>query len=192
MIREAIVTTMAADDSVHIAPMGVHERGEYLVLAPFRPSRSLDNILYRQAAVVNYTDDVRIIAGCLSGRFDWPVLPAEIVSGARLRDTLSHVELELCRTEVSEDRTWLWCKPVYHGMHKPFGGFNRAQSSVLEAAILVSRLHLLPWEKIETELEYLRIGLNKTAGPHELEAWQWLMDVVEQYADTHQLHKETP
>ena len=52
---------------------------------------------------------------------------------------------------------------------------------MLEAAILVSRLHMLPLEKIESEIDYLRIGLDKTAGDKEREAWGWLMAVIEQH-----------
>ena len=37
----------------------------------------------------------------------------------------------------------------------PFRGFNRAQAAVVEAAILVSRLHMLPPDKIEREIGYL-------------------------------------
>jgi hypothetical protein len=65
--------------------------------------------------------------------------------------------------------------------HAPFKGFNRAQYSVLEAAILISRLNRLPLTKIEAEIDYLRIGLEKTAGDRELEAWGWLMAVIEKF-----------
>jgi len=51
----------------------------------------------------------------------------------------------------------------------------------LEAAILISRLELLPLQKIESEIEYLRIGLEKTAGERELEAWGWIMEVLENF-----------
>ena len=60
-------------------------------------------------------------------------------------------------------------------MHRPFQGFNRAQAAVLELAILVSRLDRLPFDKIAHEIEYLRIALEKTAGPRERESWNWLM-----------------
>ncbi|MGH9904798.1 MAG: DUF447 family spectrin-like domain-containing protein, partial [Pyrinomonadaceae bacterium] len=49
---------------------------------------------------------------------------------------------------------------------------------VLECAILVSRLHMLPREKIESELNYLTIAIDKTAGPREREAWEWLMEAI--------------
>jgi hypothetical protein len=52
---------------------------------------------------------------------------------------------------------------------------------VLEAAILVSRLSMLPREKVDAEIAYLRIAIDKTAGPEEREAWDWLMDAVKQF-----------
>jgi uncharacterized protein len=57
-------------------------------------------------------------------------------------------------------------------------GLNRAQAAVVEGAILVSRLHLLPPEKIDAETAYLRIAIGKTAGDHELEAWRWLEEAI--------------
>ena len=47
-----------------------------------------------------------------------------------------------------------------------------------DAAILVSRLHLLPMEKIEREIAYLTIAVEKTAGPRERQAWDWLMERI--------------
>lgn len=181
MIREAVVTSRDADGGTHIAPMGVHERGELLGLAPFRPSTTLGNVLRERCVVINYTDDVRVIAGALTGRTDWPLAPAERIPGMRLRDALAHVELKLEHSEEDDQRSWLWCRPVHEATHRPFRGFNRAQMSVLEAAILVSRLDRLPWDKIRRELDYLEIGLRKTAGPRELEAWDWLMQAVQHH-----------
>jgi hypothetical protein len=80
--------------------------------------------------------------------------------------------------EHDDERPRLYFHLAHEANHAPFRGFNRAQFAVLEAAILVSRLHFLPWSKIERELDYLRIGLDKTAGPRELEAWSWLMAAV--------------
>ena len=52
---------------------------------------------------------------------------------------------------------------------------------MVEAAILVSRLHMLPEQKIRSELEYLDIAIKKTAGDKERTAWQWLMEKVDGY-----------
>lgn len=178
MIFETIVTSCARDGTPHIAPMGVHVLEQDYLIMPFRPSTTLNNLLDTGCAVINATDDMRIFAGCLTGRRDWPLERAEHVPAVRLRDALSHSEVELVRTEHDELRPKLYCRAVHRANHRPFRGFNRAQHSVIEAAILVSRLHLLPADKIDRELDYLRIGLDKTAGPHEREAWDWLMTAV--------------
>ncbi len=68
---------------------------------------------------------------------------------------------------------------VHQESHAPFRGFNRAQAAVLEAAILVSRLHMLSPEKVARDIDYLRIAVGKTAGPKEWQAWDWLMARIE-------------
>ncbi|MDD2724026.1 MAG: DUF447 family protein [Methylovulum sp.] len=178
MIQETIVTTQSGAGLAHIAPMGVHLQEDGFVILPFRPSTTLDNLLANPVAVLNYCDDVRVFAGCLSGRRDWPLLAAEKVAAPVLACALAHTEVEVVRVEDDATRPKLFCKAVHSVNHAPFTGFNRAQFAVLEAAILVSRLHLLPVAKIDAELAYLKIGFDKTAGEREREAWAWLMDRV--------------
>lgn len=175
MIQEVIVTCRSTDGENQIAPMGVVWREEEVVVAPFRPSRTLNNILASECAVINYCDDVRVFAGCLTGRYDWPLLEAEKVSAPRLANALAHTEVQLMRVEEDPIRPRLICKPLFQANHRPFQGFNRAQSAVLELAILVSRLGRLSHEKIENEIAYLTIAIEKTAGDREKEAWDWLM-----------------
>ena len=182
MIQETIVTTVNSSGMAHIAPMGIHAESrtaDELVILPFRPSATLDNLLASRTAVINYCDDVRVFAGCLTGRRDWPLKPAEKINGQVLTAALAHSEVELVRVEEDPVRPKLFCKAVHSVNHAPFRGFNRAQFSVLEAAILISRLRRLPLEKIESEIDYLRIGLEKTAGDREREAWGWLMAVID-------------
>ena len=183
-IWEVIVTTLSPAGAVHIAPMGIREDEEQILLQPFRPSTTLENMLATGCAVVNYSDDVRVFAGCLTGRRNWATAPASTVRGRRLEDALAHREVTVGRVEDDDVRPRLWCTSLAFESHAPFRGFNRAQAAVLEAAILVSRLHLLPREKVDAELKYLEIGLSKTAGPAELEAWTWLMERVEAYRAT--------
>ena len=181
MIQELIVSTKNREGVVHLAPMGVHVNGDELIILPFRPSTTLRNLVVTGDAVLNYCDDVRVFAGCLTGRRDWALNPAEKIQGAVLACALAHTEVELVRIEEDDTRPRLFCTAVHTVNHAPFKGFNRAQFAVLEAAILISRLKMLPLEKIETEIDYLRIGLEKTAGDNELEAWGWLMAVIEQH-----------
>jgi hypothetical protein len=83
--------------------------------------------------------------------------------------------------DVDEDdvRPRFRCEILREEIHAPFRGYNRAKSAVIEVAILVSRLDRLPREKIESEIAYLKIAIEKTAGPEELEAWGWLMEKIE-------------
>ncbi|QWF69500.1 DUF447 family protein [Methylomonas paludis] len=181
MIQETIVTTINAQGMAHIAPMGVHVVQNQFVILPFKPAQTLSNLLETKTAVINYCDDVRVFAGCLTGRRDWPLRAAEQLSGWYLADALAHAELVLERVEDDEVRPKLFCRAIHTANHKPFQGFNRGQYAVLEAAILVSRLGRLPWEKIVSELDYLRIGLEKTAGDREWQAWGWLIELIEQH-----------
>jgi uncharacterized protein len=184
MVRETILTTISGDDRVHIAPMGIIADGDGWIIAPFRPSTTLDNLRAVPFAIANYSDDVRIFAGCLTGRFDWPTTAADEVPVPRLAHALAHAELAVTRVTEDEQRPRFHCRVVRLLSHTPFEGFNRAKAAVVEAAILVSRLNFLPKEKIEKEIAYLEIAVSKTAGATEGEAWNWLMEKIRaHYAD---------
>jgi hypothetical protein len=178
-IRESIVTTLNPDGTAHVAPLGVIVEAPYLVIAPFHPSRTLDNLRRHPFACVNYTADVRVFAGCVTRRQrDWPVLAAERTTGWRLASALAHSEVEVVEVVEDPQRPRFRCGTVHEVAHAPFLGFNRAQAAVIEGAILVSRLHMLPADKVEQEFGYLKIAIAKTAGASEAEAWGWLMDAV--------------
>jgi len=181
MIRETIVTTLNTEGNVHIAPLGLIADEEGWILAPFKPSTTLDNLRANRYAVANFTDDVLIFAGCLTGNRDWPTRPATRVPGMILDGALAHAELKVDRVEEDEQRPRFYCKVLFEASHAPFKGFNRAQAAVIEAAILASRLHMLPREKIERELGYLQIWVEKTAGPREHEAWRLLVEKIEDH-----------
>ncbi len=72
------------------------------------------------------------------------------------------------------------CRVAHQASHAPFQGFNRAQAAVIEGAVLVSRLHMLPRAEVEAELARLDVTVGKTAGPSETEAWTWLKDKAAQ------------
>lgn len=181
MIHETIVTTVSLQGEVHVTPFGVRHDNGLLVIAPYRPSTTLDNILATGNAIVNLTDDVRVFAGSLTGRKVWQLHPADKVQGFRLADTLVHQELRLVKMEDDSVRPQLFMQVIHEVNHKPFQGFNRAQAAVIELAVLVSRLKRLPMEKIQQEMEYLKIAIEKTAGDRELEAWTWLAEAVENH-----------
>ena len=190
LIYESIITTLSGDGSVHIAPMGVWQEDDLIVLAPFRPSTTLDNLVRSGNVVVNASDDVRVFAGCLTGRRDWPTRPATRIEGRVLAAALAHVEYRVERINDDSVRPCFYCREVHRETHAPFPGFNRAQAAVIEAAILVSRLHMLSSAKIEREIDYLSIAIDKTAGPREREAWAWLLEKIAAFRAENKL--ETP
>jgi hypothetical protein len=177
-IFETVVTSVSSAGVPHIAPMGVRYRGEHVVLMPFKPSTTLDNITASGHAVLNVVTDTRVFAGCVTGRRAWPTMPAERVPGVRLSVALSHLELALHECHDDAQRPVLILRRVHEATHAPFVGLNRAQAAVVEGAVLVSRLHMLPQQKIHTEMAYLQIAIDKTAGPAEHEAFGWLLEAV--------------
>lgn len=187
MIFETIITSVDVAGNAHIAPFGVRYEGDLVVISPYKPSTTLDNILATKCAVMNSTDDVRVFAGALTNRKVGELVSintasqANKIKGFRLVDCLAHVELALLEVRDDATRPQLITKKVAEFNHKPFAGFNRAQAAVIELAVLVSRLHLLPKDKIMCELEYLKIAIDKTAGEREKQAWAWLTEAAENF-----------
>jgi uncharacterized protein len=182
MIRETIVSTMSRAGQVHFAPIGLIAENGGWIIAPFRPSVTLDNMRDVPFAVANFTDDVRVFAGCLTGRADhWPTAACSAIHIPRLASALAHAELAVSLTTGDEERPRFHCRVLCIGSHAPFQGFNRAKAAIIEASILVSRLNMLPRDKIEREIAYLEIAVGKTASPEEEEAWAWLMERIRQF-----------
>ena len=175
MIRETIVTTMSQSGALHITPFGIIADGAGWVIAPFHPSVTIDNLRAVPFCVANYTDDVRIFAGCLTGRRDWPTVASDKVPVPRLAAALAHAELAVASVTEDAQRPRFHCRVMHRASHAPFEGLNRAKAAVVEAAILVSRLDMLARDKVEQEMAYLATAVSKTAGPAEQEAWDWLL-----------------
>ncbi|MBL8351733.1 MAG: DUF447 family protein [Burkholderiaceae bacterium] len=185
-IFETVITTVDSAGVGHVAPMGVRYRSTPdgrpgVVLMPFKPSTTLANIVATGCAVLNLVTDTRVFAACVTGRRDAQVLallPAQRVAGLRLGLALRHVELQLVECRDDDQRPRLHLAAVHEAEHAPFIGLNRAQAAVIEGAVLVSRLQLLPADKIRREMAYLQIAIDKTAGAAEHEAWRWLREAV--------------
>ncbi|PNG26121.1 DUF447 domain-containing protein [Methylocella silvestris] len=175
MIREVVVTTMNVSGAPHLAPLGAIADGEGWILAPFRPSTTLDNLKAVPFAVANYIDDARVFAGLVTGRRDWPLQKTIEGRPPRLAGALAHAQLTVIDVEDHIQRPRFRCRVASVETHAPFEGLNRAKNAVLEGAVLITRLNMLPREKIDGELAYLSIAIEKTAGPDEREAWSWLI-----------------
>lgn len=180
-ILETVVATINPDGSHHIAPYGLIQDGAGWIIAPFRPSPAIENLRRGPYAVASSPYDLRVIAGAVTGRREWATEPADKVPGLRLKDAFGHLELEVTSFQDDATRPHFRCRVVHAASHRPFVGYNRAQAAIIEAAILVTRLHMLPREKVEAEMAYLAIAVSKTAGAAETEAWEWLTEKVRGY-----------
>ena len=170
MIIETIVTTLADDGTVNVAPMGVEWGEEAIVLKPFIDTATYRNLVATGAAVVNVTDDVGVFARGAIGSPRCPTVPAIAIPGVVLAECCSWRELRVRQIDSTPPRARVEADVVHRGTRREFIGFNRAQHAVLEAAIYATRLHLLPRLFVESELARLQVIVDKTAGDREQEA----------------------
>lgn len=182
MIIEGIVTSLDATGRLNVAPMGpiVHGDFQHLTLRPFQPSTTFNNLMATRCGVFHVTDDVLLIARIISGTLTESVAtePAVTVPGQTLRDCCRAFEFTIHSVDDSEPRSRMEATVVHCQERRPFSGFNRARHAVLEAAILATRLHLLPAQQVRLHLELLEPAVQKTAGEPELQAWQLLHDYI--------------
>ena len=181
MIFEVVIVTVDSKNKPHVAPMGVTKKKDSIILKPFKPSQTLDNILTTKIAVLNTVTDVRVFAACITGRKKFDLKPVEGRLGFRLKNTISYTYLKLENFLDNNLRPQLIMKQESTCQVSEFLGLNRAQAAVIEGAILTSRLNIIPIEKILSEMKYLRTAISKTAGPKEKEAWAWLEEAVNLY-----------
>jgi uncharacterized protein len=178
VILETIVTTVAEDGVVNCAPMGVEWGEDAIVLKPFLETATYRNVLATGAAIVNLIDDVRVFARAAISNPEYPTIPAVAVRGVVLADCCSWRELAVRTIDSTPPRSRIEATVVHRGTRREFIGFNRARHAVLEAAIYITRLHLLPRAFIESELARLQIIVDKTAGAPEFEAMALLTEHV--------------
>ncbi len=181
-VRETIVTTKNIDESIKVSPLGIYLENSILKIRPFKPSVSLENILRNKSGVINYIDDVRIFASCITKKdININFKKVNCIDCSRVDGAISHTEFVVEHVEDDNERPTIICKPVNEEIHKIYYGLNRAKSAVLELCILASRLGIIEDKKIQDEIKYLKIAIDKTAGKNEFEAWTWLNDYINTY-----------
>ncbi len=172
-ILEGIVTTLNADGSVNIAPMGpvVDESWDTFVLRPFNDSTTCENLMRTREGVLHVTDDVELFAqaavGSVNAKFreDAPLV---------LADVCRWFAFQITSIDASHERVVMIARTTERGVHREFFGFNRAKHAVIEAAILATRIHLLPAEEISAEFSRLKIIVEKTGSAAEHRAFAFL------------------
>ncbi len=182
LILESIVTTRNADGTTNVAPMGpiVDEGITRLLLRPFRSSTTYANLVRTRCGVCHVTDDVLLFAQAAINQIDpWPDLrTAAVIAGDVLTGACRWFEFRVTNIDDASERTEMTAEVVHQGRLRDFFGFNRAKHAVLEAAILATRLHLLPRADVLAQLDALRTPVEKTAGPRELQAFRMLESYI--------------
>jgi hypothetical protein len=184
MILEGIVTTINEDDSTNISPMGpivdASSMDEFQ-LRPFNTSTTYKNLKRISFGVLHVTDDVVLLAKAAVGKLQPE--PKLISTGAGrgriIADACRWYAFEVVVLDDAAERTTIDCRVVDEGRIRDFFGFNRAKHAVLEAAILATRVHLLPADEIRTQYDKLRVLVEKTAGPAEHEAFAYLEGFID-------------
>ncbi|MCA9269775.1 MAG: DUF447 family protein [Planctomycetales bacterium] len=183
MILEGIVTTENADGSVNVSPMGplVDDDMNTLVLRPFKTSTTFANLQRTGEGVFHVTDNVEMLAQAAIGSVDPPpvFLSCDDTSGKILADACRWYAFRVDECDDREQRAQIHCTVVARGALRDFIGFNRAKHAVLEAAIMATRLHILPAAQIDDEMRRLAVIVDKTAGEQERRALSLLESYIE-------------
>ena len=182
MILEGLVTTTGPDGAMHLAPMGPRVEPDWsgFLLRPFPTSQTYRNLKAHGQGVLHVTDDVLVLARAAVGRCPpQPARPAEHVAGFVLTQACRFYEFVVRSMDESQERVQIRAEVVHRGTLREFFGLNRAKHAVVEAAILATRLHLIPPAEVRADYQKLRILVDKTGGPAEQAAFAFLTDHVE-------------
>jgi len=178
MILEGIITTINPDSSVNIAPMGpiVDPEMKTLLLRPFQTSTTYANLKRLGESVFHVTDDVELLAHAAVGQLNQlpPLVPATAVNGQILAEACRWYALRVRSIDDRQPRTEIIADVVDEGRVRDFFGFNRAKHAVVEAAILATRVEILPIDEILAEFKRLAVPVEKTGGDAELRAFRFL------------------
>lgn len=175
MIIETVVTSVNEDGSANIAPMGAVTEAagwEQFELRPFDTARTCGNLLRTRGGVLHLTDDPLLFAQAIAG--EWPEPPALVPFGPegdrRIAGAVAAHRFRVVWSESRNGRTVLRCRTMESTSEGQWCGLSRARSAVIEAAVLVSRLGLIPDDQIARELERLAAVVSRTGGEREQRA----------------------
>jgi len=178
---ETVVTTTGNEGVVNCAAMGVRWGEEELVFWPCDATRTLRNLRRHGEAVVHLTDDVLLFVESALGHPHPAMRPATAIAGSVIEEANSWREVVVTEITPGTDelpRSRVRARVVAWGTgdREPLG-LCRARHAAVEASILASRLEWLGAEHVWAELGRLQELVDKTAGPRERAA----MDYVRRY-----------
>jgi hypothetical protein len=184
VILEGLVTTVNSDGTANVSPMGplVDRDITRLVLRPYKTSRTYSNLKREGKGILHVTDDVELLAHAAVGKLrEQPKMtPHEPTGGYILADCCRWFAFDVVNLFDQTERTTVECRVTDQGRIRDFFGFNRAKHAVVEAAIVATRLHILPENQVQEEMARLATIVEKTAGDQERRAFEFLKQHVEQ------------
>ena len=121
---------------------------------------------------MNYTDNSKFFVNCIVGNKRFKKKKCNDFNGFFLNECFSYEEIIVKNILKHKIRPTFVCEIKKTTFNKNYEGFNRANSALIEACILASRIHLLSEKKIFKELDYLFISIKKTAGLSEKKSWE--------------------
>ena len=178
MIIESIVSTVSKRRSVNFAPFGIRKEKKEIIISPYIPSTTLNNLRSTGNASINYTDDATFFVNCLLGKKNFQKKKCSKINCYFLKDALAHDEVVVESVKENKVRPIFKCKIINQEEHKRFEGFNRARNSLIEACILASRVKILKKKQILKELEGLKNSVEKTAGIKERKSWNLISKFI--------------
>jgi len=193
VIVEVVVSTVDDEGRPNAAPMGVTLEGGWLILRPYRSTRTYRDMASTKRALLNVVDDPELFV--LTALKDGEAPRWIFGEGCppRLKGAKAYVEVSVEREEsLSDDRAKLYCKPIRVEARAGAKAYCRAKAAVIEATVHATRVKVYALRGLREEAEWLMrliehyVALVKRVAPgtsyealiSEVEAWakKWLRE----------------
>jgi len=177
LIIEGLITTVDEQGCPHVSPLGpvVDEHLNKWTLRPFKSSNTFQNLRNYSHCCFHVTDDVLTVVSLVLKKR--PQIQLSPKNGVWIIESACQwFHLKVKDWDLSNPRTEATADVVDSEVLRPFWGWNRAKHAILEAAILMTRTHLLTHEYIEEQFAQFQIAVEKTAGENEHVAWNMILE----------------
>lgn len=163
--HESIAVTLDEKSEPHVAPMGVEHSGSYLVLRPYKSSKTYANLIFRPLLSLNFTCDARYFFRAIFRREEIDFDFSDLRSPPMIRGDFDlYVRGRAKLLEVIDDRAvfLVTAEEVYEGPGSKLA-LSRANNALLEALVYYTKVAALVNEegrRIAEYLDLLRVNIN--------------------------------
>ncbi len=141
--HECLVTTLGRDGTVNVAPMGVDYMGGYLVIKPYINTKTYENLLLNNEAVINLTNDSVLYYDSLLNRKGLKFIKSLKVKVPRIDGAVDYyIECVLDKYEhLGKDRAMMFLRPIHMEIGRGSKlAYSRANTYLLEMLIYYTKL----------------------------------------------------